>query len=657
MLVCGHFYWQADSAEEARLFETSDDVILSHLGLQIGCQIPFETSRASASAIETGHAPMLRAFTVCRFSRQRRCSIVVCCCLLFGCLIQVGCDNVESTTDNPPVVTNEGSQHRTGFDFQPDATDQSLREIPVETLLKHSPRFVDVARSVGLIHEYQNGAAGQLLMVEALGGGCGWLDYDGDRHPDLYLTQGGKPDAPVNSKRPPNRLFRNLGTGMFVEVTEFAMVGDRGYGQGVAIGDYDNDGFDDIYVTNVGRNVLYRNQGDGTFIDVSKFAGVDDLRWSSSAAWGDVDLDGDLDLYVCNYLNYDPYHPMECIKDGVPALCHPRDVEAWPDEFFENRGDGTFRAAARQWGLYGSGNKALGVVIADLNNDGRPDIYVCNDTTANFLFINQPDSRFAEIAVRLGAAFSASGHSQASMGVAIGDYDRSGDLDLFLTHFTGEANTLYRNLGQAGFQDVSGLIGLRSPTLPKLGFGTVMHDFNQDGREDLFVTNGHIDERNADGDGYKMLPQLFTFADSEWRECSEQAGPFFSNRLVGRGVASADYDSDGDLDLCVVHQNSPTALLRNDSERGHWLTVHLTGRKSNRSAIGSRVTVEAGELSLMQELAGGTSYCASHQHILVFGLGESDEPCTVRVRWPSGRTLLLDNVVPDQSLRLIEPTE
>ncbi len=520
------------------------------------------------------------------------------------------------------------------------------------------PLFIDVSTEVGVQFQYDNGATGKALMVESIGGGAGWLDYDGDGSWDLYLVQAGNPTPKPDETLLPDCLYRNMGDGRFRDVSHLAGVTDGGYGNGAAVGDYDNDGFDDLYVTNVGHNVLYHNLGDGTFQEVTEAADVDDPRWSTSAAWGDLDHDGDLDLFVCNYLKYDRFHPLPCPKkDGSPGICHPNDLAAEPNEVFLNQGDGTFRRVAHEWGLDGDeeNSKSLGVVIADLNGDGRVDVYVANDTTANFLFINQGQGRFQESAAALGCAMNGLGHYQASMGVAVGDYDRNGFLDLYVTHFTDDSNTLYQNLGPAGFHDSTRTTGLHQPTLKYLGFGTVMADFNQDGHEDLFVTNGHIDDWRDKGELFEMPPQLFTYTGTKWEECSQKAGQPFREQRIGRAVASCDFDDDGDLDLAVVHQNAPTWLLRNDSQRGHWLKVRLIGRSSNRRGVGSQVTLRQGQSMLVQQLTGGTSYCASHQPVLVFGLGESNANCSIEIRWPSGISQQVDNIEPDRSLVLMEP--
>ncbi|HIE95821.1 MAG TPA: hypothetical protein EYQ63_02125 [Fuerstia sp.] len=545
----------------------------------------------------------------------------------------------QPSTPSPP-------ENRPAFHFDPLAGAE-----PQRTFQGQGPRFHESAAERGLVHTYQNGAIGQLLMVESIGGGVGWLDMDADGFPDVYFVQGGRPDGTMDG-RPTDRLFRNVGH-RFVDVTEVVGLDERGYGQGVAVGDCDGDGFDDVYVTNVGANTFYRNNGDGTITEATHSAGVRDSRWSSSAAWADLNGDSFSELYVCNYLEYDPYDPFPCEKDGLPALCHPRQIDAWPDELFLNKGDGTFDAAAQRLGTFGPGNKGLGVAIAHFNDDDLPDIYVCNDTTANFLFINTGDG-FREAALDLGVGLNASGDAEASMGVATGDYDGDGQMDLYLTHFTNESNTLYRNIGVGGFRDVTGAVGLHALTMPRLGFGVVMRDFNCDGQQDILTANGHIDHNNADGDGFKQLPQMLTVQDGTWFDVSETAGPYFAQRRVARGVAVADFDQDGDWDVLTGNQNAPAALLVNESEGGHRLKLRLVGVASERQGIGARLSLTFGETTQSIQLTGGTSFASTHQPVLIVGLGDAASSGTVTIKWPSGTEQVLNDVRPDQSLIIVE---
>ena len=544
--------------------------------------------------------------------------------------------------------------------------DSSSAEIKPPSLQKLSPPNASDGRlNTGLVlseeaaehdfnFQYQNGAAGQALMVESIGGGAGWLDVDHDDLPDAMLVQGGSPTA-SDDERPLDTLLRQLPDGRFKSIELPAGLTDRQYSQGVTVGDYDNDGFDDLLITNYGTNVLYHNCGDGTFLHVADvFAGMEP-RWSSSAAWADLDRDGCLDLYICNYLRYDVQHPAPCFRDGLPSLCHPRQLEPWPDECWRNTGDGGFERVTDAWGLSGPGNKALGVAILDLTGDQVPDIYVANDTTANFLFVRDSDKeRYTDEALRRGAAVSGTGDPQASMGVAAADYDGNGFPDLLLTHFSGESNTLYRNDGPAGMLDVSAATGMRELSFPRLAFGVVLHDFDQNGNFDCLIANGHIDERTNEFDGYRQQPQLLSFEGNRWRDYGA-VHPWFNKRLVGRGIALADLDNDGDTDAVVINQNAAAALLVNRSSRGSWLQLRFTGTSSNRSGIGCIAIVRQGNHTLRAEVAGGTSFASSHQPLLNFGLGAGTEQVDIDIVWPSGRRQSLSNVSPGQILRLREP--
>lgn len=519
-------------------------------------------------------------------------------------------------------------------------------------------RFADKAQDLGLDFIYQNGARGEQLMVEATGGGAGWLDYDNDGWLDIYLCQGGKPYAPVGPDQPRDEIFRSRFGQKFESVTSQAGIDERGYGQGVCTGDYDNDGFVDILVTNVGPSRLYRNCGDGTFQEEAIPAGLRENGWATSAAWGDIDRDGDLDLYMCRYCLYDPRHPQVCLNaEGLHSICHPSQVKSEPDEFYLNQGDGTFVAASRGLGLYGEQNRALGVVIADFNNDHFPDVFVANDTTPNYLYISEDGKHFAEQAKILGCAVSAEGSPQANMGVACGDFDRNGYLDLYVTHFSNEWNALYVNDGPVGFSDRSAIMQLVTPTLPMLAFGTTMHDFNGDGWMELMIANGHINERRPEGSTYAQIPQLFSYNGDTWDEIGSNAGPEFHVPVVGRGVAVADYDRDGRIDLILVTQNTPTKLLHNESEGARLLQIDCIGRRSNRQAVGTRAKVIAGGMELTAEIYGGGSYCSSQELTLTFGLGAEQILAEVELIWPSGIVQKLHDVQVPQRITVLEPDE
>ncbi|WP_345327715.1 CRTAC1 family protein [Novipirellula rosea] len=590
--------------------------------------------------------------------------------LLTATIATLGCKNEHTDISlEKPHHSNTAAADRPtvnsklfGEELKPAEADLKTKHSLESTTASLSNRihFTDVAKPLGLNFIYQNGEVGESLMVEAVGGGVGALDFDRDGHPDLIFSQGGDPTAATSPRQPAVSLFRNTfhsggSNDSFRDVAQAARLGRYGYGQGVSIGDFNADGFEDVYLTCVGKNTLLANQGDGTFRDITPMSETDDgNRWSTSAAFADLDRDGLLDLYVCNYVTYDPKHPLNCRNSkGENRICHPREIPPWSNACYINQGDGSFAEQTDVRGLAAAGGKSLGVAVADFNVDGDPDIYVANDTTANFLFDNRGDGHFDERGLLLGCASNYEGLLQASMGLAVADFDRNGFLDIYSTHYYEESNTLYRNLGGAGFQDITGRVGLHTPTLQSLAFGTVMQDFDSDGWQDLFVTNGHV-ENYVDNPILKMRPQFFQYNGSRWIETSENAGEFFAGKYVGRGVATLDYDSDGDLDIAAVHQNASAALLRNDSQRGHWLKLDFVGHTSPRQGIGCRVTVTAGDVRYVQELVGGGSYLSTHQPTLVFGFGEFDTPCQIEVRWPSGHVQQLDNIPLDQVITIEE---
>ena len=572
-------------------------------------------------------------------------------------LLSAGCkqENVnppqtgEASAEQPPPeqVSDSAGTAPPAIKAPPAAPD----ELPQSILFKQ------VAATSGIQHSFQSGAKGELLMFESIGGGVGWIDVQRDGLLDLFCVQGGDATIPGGAGNPSDEIFLQSPGGHFSKVGEKAGLIETAYGQGVIIGDFDNDGFDDIFTTTVGRNQLWHNCGDGSFLAMSSAECCSSNRWSSSAAWADVDLDGDLDLYVCNYLKYDPFSPFPCEKDGRPALCHPRQIEAWPDEYFRNEGDGTFVSMASELGLYGKGNKALGVVVTDLSGDRFPDIYVANDTTSNFYFVNQQDGTFKESSLALGGGMNAAGNMQASMGVAAGDYDRNGLTDLLLTHFTGESNTLYQNMGELGLHDVTGKTRLFPTGMQKLGFGVVMADFDANGEVDLAVANGHIDSNHADGDGFRQKAQVLTFATHQWQDVSATASSYFSEEHVGRGMAIGDYGGDGDMDLAIANQNEPMELLENTSSSGSWLKVVPLPRSSNRSGIGLSVTVTLTTGQWSGVIPGGTSFASSHEHAVFIGCGKvpESETASVRITWPSGQQTESSNISLNQIFTVREP--
>lgn len=569
-----------------------------------------------------------------------------------GCLLFSGCQAQREpapSRDSPAGATAPSDSDRQDR----VAVLPSLPAAPVNPL-----RFADVAAEVGVDFTYRTGAIGRAYMVESTGGGGGWLDYDRDNEWDLYCCQGGDPtEAAV--VQPDDALYRNAGAQHFQLATQPADLSRKAYGQGVSVADFDDDGFDDLYVANYGPNTLWHNCGDGTFEDVTAAAGVGDDHWSTSTAWGDLDGDGDLDLYVANYSDYDVYNPQVCAgHDGRRGVCDPLEVGFQSDVCYENIGDGRFADVTGAWGFNGVDDRSLGVVILDFNDDQQPDIFVANDVTANFLYLNRGPGEFVESGVVAGIAMNRAGDYQASMGVALGDYDADGRPDLYCTHFTDDSNTLYQNLGGGSFEDVTPFVGLHQPTLPYLGFGAVFEDFNADGRQELMVANGHIADWRSEGQMWKMRPQLFSWNGQSFAELTREAGPYFAQEFLGRAVAKADYDHDGDIDLLIVNQDDPAALLRNDSGRGHWLKLDFIGQRSNRRGIGVRVVLKCGgQINQTGWIAGGTSYCAAHEPTVYFGLAEATGPCELTIDWPSGITQTVSDVAVDQRLTITEPED
>ena len=531
--------------------------------------------------------------------------------------------------------------------------------IPLPALSIESPiHFTDVTDSAGIHFKHADGAAGEFHLPETLGAGGAFLDYDNDGDLDLYL---------VNSAAP-SMLYRNNGDGTFADVTATAGVSNQeSYGHGIAGGDYDNNGYVDIYVTNFGANRLYHNNGDGTFTDVTDKSGTGDSRWSSSATFFDYNSDGDLDLYVVNYLNYklDVSYP-SCFEtpafgatEKVRGYCHPKHFEGAPDRLYRNNGDGTFTDVTEAANVRDPGGmflgKGLGVVAADFDADGNPDLYVANDDTPNYLFYNKGDGTFAEIAILTGCAYSADGIAQAGMGVDAGDYNGDGFLDIFVTNFSYETNTLYRNNGDGTFTDVSYKAQLGEESYLSLGFGTGFFDADNDGHLDIFVANGHIFptvEQTTDVLSYKQPNQLFwNQGDATFAEIRFDKRP-----AVSRGTLFGDYDNDGDTDLLVTQLNGTVTLLRNESQTSNnWLRIKLIGTRSNRDGIGTRITLTIGPESQTREVRMGSSYLSSNDPRVLFGVGQRTTVDQLKIRWQSGVVQVFESLTVNQELVVTEP--
>jgi len=520
-------------------------------------------------------------------------------------------------------------------------------------------RFVDVTSSAGLQFQHNSGAFGGKFLPETLGSGCAFLDYDRDGWQDILLING--MDWPGHKQRRSTlRLYHNNGNGTFSDVTSRAGLDLEMYGMGVAVGDYDNDGFPDILVTCVGQNRLFHNTGKGTFVDVTASSGLGRrLGFSTSALWFDYDRDGLLDLFVCNYVKWSPEHDVFCSLDGKhKSYCTPEAYRGETCWLFHNRGSGTFEDVTASSGIFDSSSKSLGVAMLDDNQSGWPDLLVANDTQPNKLYRNQRNGTFKDAAVEAGLAFSSEGKARAGMGVDIGDFRNSGHSGVAITNFDNEMTGLYEFSGKT-YEDIAAQSGVGLASKNSLGFGCVFLDANLDGWLDLAVANGHIDEtvRNIRGNvGYAQPPLLFlNDGKGKFRDSAADVRGGFEQPKVGRGVAYADFDRDGDLDLLLTTNNGPAYLYRNDQLAGNRsIRFRLVGTKSNRDAIGASVRIFSSGLSQSRMVKSGSSYLSQSELPVTFGLEKHERVERVVVSWPSGRTEEFKNLAAGRCYECIE---
>ena len=532
--------------------------------------------------------------------------------------------------------------------------------MPLELRGSASPWFTEVSAKAGIRFKHTDGRSGQRYFLETLGAGAAWFDYDRDGDLDIYFVNGaGLPGAEFDVS-PTNALYRNNGNMTFTEVTNGAKVGDGGYGFGCCVGDYDNDGWPDLYVTNFGPNILYRNNGDGSFSNVTEGTGVGGERWSSSAAFADYDRDGDLDLFVANYLDYRLEDNTICHRGDLRVYCPPADFTGVADVLYENKGDGSFADVTRESGVFNPEGKGLGVVWGDYDNDGYPDIFVANDTTADMLYRNNGDGTFMDVALFVGVALGAKGIPMGGMGTSFGDYDNDGWLDIAVTNFQDDPNSLYHGEGDGTFADASYASRLGGVSLPYVGWGVDFVDLDNDGFTDLFVGNGNIyDNVEMFDPGYTYPQRNHLFrnqGDGTLSEISSQCGPGLSLNKVSRGVAFVDYDNDGDIDILVTNSNQTSDLLRNESSnQNNWLNLRLVGTASNRDAIGARVKIFAPGLEpQLREVKSGSSYLCQSDMRLHFGLGKASIVTRIEIRWPSGLDDTFEGIAPNQFLEVRE---
>ncbi len=512
---------------------------------------------------------------------------------------------------------------------------------------KDRPWFVEIGEAAGLEFAHETGSSGKFLFPEIMGGGCAMFDFDNDGDLDIYLTTGHDLLPQLEGAGPGNRLFRQEADGRFVDVSESSGLNDRGYGMGVAIGDVDNDGDVDVYVSNYGPDQLYRNLGDGRFENVTAAAGIAVSGWSTSAVFLDYDGDGFLDLYVTRYVEV---NSLKQCSDGLgrPDYCSPHAFYPIHDVLLHNNGDGSFADVSRSAGIASVSAAGLGVVCEDFNDDGRMDIYVANDAFPNNMWINKGDGTFRNDAVILGTALNLNGRPEAGMGVVAADFDNDADVDLFMTHLRHESNTLYLNLGGgSGFDDATAVKGLGESSIPFTGFGTAAFDVELDGDLDLFVANGAVVRRTPFPQAVVSPPwndyaepNLFYINDGHGRFSESSGGSMAaicSPAEVSRGVAAGDIDSDGDIDLLVVNLQGAARLYRNDApRRGHWLGVRAIDPKLGRDAIGARITLAAAGGKRIRTIGAGSSYLSSRDLRAHFGLGDWTQVDGIEVRWPDG---------------------
>jgi len=527
------------------------------------------------------------------------------------------------------------------------------------------PQLVDVT-SKSRIRFTHLAAPEKKYIVESMGGGVLILDYDRDGWPDIYFTNAPTVQMTLQGQKASGALFHNNDDGTFSDVTAKAGIANPGFAMGGAVGDYNNDGWPDIYVTALGGNVLYRNNGDGTFTNVTSKAGVADGRWSTGAAFGDYDGDGYADLMVTNYVDFKlgdlPGFGSSptCKYRGIDVQCGPRGLKGAGDALFHNNGNGTFTDVSKRAGVDDPGGYyGLGVVWSDFDNDGLPDIYVANDSTPNFLYHNEGKGKFAEIGLESGTAVSADGSEQGSMGLAIGDYNHTGRFSIYVTNFADEYNTLYRNDGKLNFHDVSYDAGVALASLPWLKWGDAFFDLDNDGWPDLIAVNGQVYpqvDSLPSGARYRQPKNLFmnerngTFCDA-----SAQTGAALIEPRVSRGLAVADLDSDGNLDLVVEDlDGSPMVLHNNGSADAHWVSFELAGTKSNRLALGARITVVAGGMTQTDEVRSGGSYLSQSDLRVHFGLAKTTKIDSVEFLWPSGKTEKITNLAVDRFYSVLE---
>jgi len=525
-----------------------------------------------------------------------------------------------------------------------------------------APFFEEVPPSASGIHwTHTGGLSSNMYLPETIGPGCAFLDYDNDGWMDIYLVNSGPCDFYTPGKPLSNALYHNNRDGTFTDVTQKAGVHGNAYGMGVAVGDYNGDGFPDLYVTQYPHSILYRNNGDGTFTDVTAKAGVAAPGWSSSAVWFDYDNDGRLDLFVCRFGQFSKATAIFCGNPdtGAHYYCTPKVVKPASCWLFHNNGDGTFTDVTRQSGIAALESRAWGVVAADINNDGWMDLFVSNDGLANFLLANRGGGKFEDVGLVAGVAYNQAGAARSGMGVDAVDYNSDGNTDLFVANIDHEDYALFQNQGKEAFDDVAAHAGIASATHMLSGWGLKFFDFDNDGTLDLVMANGHPDtmvKTHTPSVDYRMPMLLMQGTGTGFKNVSGQAGPAFARPIAGRGLAVGDFNNDGALDVLVaVNDGAPILLRNNAARRNHWLGVRLIGRKANIDAVGAAVRYQAGALKRTVLKPGGGSFLSSHDPRLVLGLGAAEKVDSLEVRWPRpGGIERFQNLPVDRYITIVE---
>lgn len=534
----------------------------------------------------------------------------------------------------------------------------SLGAIPTAASV---PQFVEVTREAGIDFRYINGASGAKYMVEAVGSGAAFFDGDGDGFLDLYIVNGAALPGYAGATGP-NAYYRNQGDGTFTDRSAESGTGDEAFGMGAAVGDVDGDGDSDLYVTNYGPNRLYLNNGQGIFTDIAAASGVADPGWGTHAAFADYDRDGDLDLYVANYMKFDPAKNIECSAGEARSYCGPTTYPGQSGVLYRNDGGLTFAEVTEQAGLQTDSGRQLAVVFGDLDSDGHPDLFVANDKTPNFLFVNNGDGTFTENGAVAGVAYNEEGLAESAMGADLGDYDNDGRFDIIVATFQWLANTLYHNDGDGFYTDLTFSAQLGVESVPYLGMTSAFLDYDNDGWLDVFVSNGHLDENVREYDPsttYAQQNQLFrNKGDGTFAEVSDESGPGMRVKRVSHGAVFGDYDNDGDVDVFVSDSDTPhCTLLRNDGgNNNHYLRITTKGSKSNLQGIGAKIRAVAGDLVQTREIRSSYGYMGSSDVRLTLGLGHHTTVDTLQVFWPSGELQTLLHLDANQSITIEEET-